>query len=387
MMITPADFNTHIVFVSQQTAPNYFPALDPGFAPSCMVLVTTPEMQATANSLTDALRNAAPRLSIERFDLENGYDLLQLADALEQLIADLKNRGLKPLFNITGGTKAMTIAAMIATENSDTPAFYLPLNADEVVFVRELQTVRLNTTTSLKSYLQLYGFRMEPQPESMPFREALKKLAESFVATASFRKVYPTINYLASKAAGSLDVHMDEAGALPDAAEALLDKLEEASLLTIRGKTIRFADEPSRFFVNGGWLEDLSAGEAIKAFPNARIFKNVKIVRVEGHKDQSLLEGSDNELDVVFMENGKLCILECKTLGDNDKNKLDNALYKLDALSQALGKTVCPILISYMPLRDADKQRAKDRNIGVIAGDDLKRLGERLKSIIRNREF
>lgn len=387
MTLSLCDYDTHIVFVSRQTMPNYLPALDPNLGPNNMVLVRTSEMRDTAKSLSEALLNASPNLQIEYCDLDGSYDLLELSEKLESLIQDLKSRGLKPLFNITGGTKTMTIAAMIATENTSVPAFYLPLNSDEVIFVRELETVRLNTSISLKNYLMLYGFRMEIKPDALPYRIELKNLTKQLIETTSFRDAYPTINFLAAKAKGTLSVDLDEAGTISQAGNALLDQFESAGLLSIKAKKMLFAGESARFFVNGGWLEDFTAAEAINAFPEAKIHKNVKIIHVEGHKTKSNLAGTTNELDVAFVYKGKLCLIECKTLVENDKNNLDNPLYKLDSLSKAIGITVCPILVSYLPVSDKVLQRASTMNIAVIAGNDLKRLGERLKSIVRHKEF
>lgn len=386
MTLNLENYNTQIVFVSEQTAPNYFPALDPQLEPKTIVLVITPKMRNPATSLAAALQNAAPALSIEYCNLDNEYDLLQISDTLERLIADLKNRGLKPLFNITGGTKAMTIAAMLATENNNVPAFYLPLNTDRIIFVRELEKLRLNTSTSLRNYLTLYGFQMETAREELAFRNDLKELAHTLVGTDSFRQCYPTINFLASKAQSCLQVKLDEVDRIPEAGNALLDKFEEAGLLHVRNRSVQFADEPSRFFVNGGWLEDLAAYEAGLAFPETKVHKNLKIVRVEGQKKEDST-GADNELDVVFMLDGKLCFLECKTTGENGTQKKEDAIYKLDSLSQKFGKTVCPILVSYQPLREAERKRAEKLHIGIIDGDNLKRFGERLKAIIRKKEF
>ena len=52
-------------------------------------------------------------------------------------------------------------------------------------------------------------------------------------------------------------------------------------------------------------------------------------------------------------------------------------MYKLDALTDALGGLrAASMLVSFQPLRSADKNRAKQAHIAVCAGRDIQRLHE-----------
>ncbi|TAL46262.1 MAG: DUF1887 family protein, partial [Methylovulum sp.] len=88
-----------------------------------------------------------------------------------------------------------------------------------------------------------------------------------------------------------------------------------------------------------------------------------------------------NELDVVFLKNNRLYLIECKT--HNDKSKADgkntDALYKLDSLKDLMGGLQAKaMLVSFNRLNDSDRRRADDLRIDVCAGTDLAQLPQKL---------
>lgn len=382
MTILSERVDTHIMFVSEHNSPNLWPALDPKIAPSHAILVTTPEMKAKAESLERTLRWAVPGIAIEHVDVPDGYDILMLADTLENMIRDLKDRGLRPLFNLTCGTKAMTLAAMTATETTKTPCLYLPIDSHDVIFVRELETMRLDCAMQLKHYVSLYGYIMREEPKTLPFTQELRDLAEELARTESFRQTYPAVNRLASEAKDKLAVSLDLLGPRSAAFDALLDRLEAAQLLTLNGRTVRFGNEAKRFFVNGGWLEDWAANAARRAFPGAKVVENARIDYIEGQNGKIDVKGLQNELDVVLWQNDRLVILECKTSNLGDEKRFEDVTYKLSALGKLFGKTVVPVIVSYLPLTEAALNRAKTLRIEIVAGKDVARLEERLKGLL-----
>lgn len=385
MTVLSERVDTHIMFVSENNSPNLWPATDRKLKPSHVILVTTPEMKLKLGSLERALYSALPGVVIEHVDVPNGYDILMLAETLETLIIGLEKRGLRPLVNLTCGTKAMTLAAMTATETTNTPCLYLPINSDEVIFVRELETMKLDCAMQLKPYVSLYGYAMREEPKSLPFSQELRDLAEELARTDSFRKAYPAVNRLASEATETLAVSLDVLGSTSPAFNALLDRLEAVQLLTVNGRTVRFGNEAKRFFVNGGWLEDWAANAARRAFPGTKVLENARIDNIEGQNGKLDVKGMHNELDVVFWQNNQLVILECKTAGLGEEKRFDDVLYKLDSLGTRFGKTVRPVIVSYLSLTDAAVNRAKSYGIDIVAGKDVARLEERLKGLLREK--
>lgn len=373
-------FDTHVCIVSQQAAANLLPAIEPALRPKHLILAVTPEMKSEAEWLQLALKESLPGIAVEKFEISSAYDLSGMIDSFLKLFVRLKDEGRTPLVNVTGGTKPMAIAALRCAECAELPSFYLELDRNVVTFLTgRHETVRLSSIPNLKAYLLAYGLRLQKAPPAkLPFTSALKALTERLLKTESFRSCYPEINYLAAQAAQSSALTA-ECAELTPAASALLDEFEQCGLLQVQGKRIRFASEEARFFVNGGWLEDLTAAIVQAEFPDSKVIPNAQVENLATQQSSSTDKTVRNELDTLFWANGNLCIIECKTSSLAPEGKSDGVIYKLSSIDRQLGKRLTPILISYLPLSDFARSRAKSAGIRVIAGGDLKRLAERIK--------
>jgi len=83
-----------------------------------------------------------------------------------------------------------------------------------------------------------------------------------------------------------------------------------------------------------------------------------------------------NELDVVFLNDNSLHIIECKT-GNLKKEKGvgGQVVYKLDSLTDNLGGLRArSMLVSLRQLKPTDQERAKQAGIRVCSGPSLKNL-------------
>ena len=91
-----------------------------------------------------------------------------------------------------------------------------------------------------------------------------------------------------------------------------------------------------------------------------------------------------NELDVAFLADNRLYVIECKTRhwrGTGEDGPGAEALYKLDSLKDLLGGLQArAMLVSYRDLPDPDRRRAGDLGIEVCAGGQVKRLMDGLLS-------
>jgi hypothetical protein len=86
-------------------------------------------------------------------------------------------------------------------------------------------------------------------------------------------------------------------------------------------------------------------------------------------------------MDVTFLKDNRLYIIECKTkrYSANDQGAGADTLYKLDTLKDLLGGLQAKaMLISFTELGDYDKQRAGDLNISLCCHKQLPKLSEHL---------
>lgn len=148
-----------------------------------------------------------------------------------------------------------------------------------------------------------------------------------------------------------------------------------AGLLTFSGDQLQFADERSRAFVNGVWLEEFVFSEINKLRNKLPEIQDVaRSVEVQWNFGKSKVS---NELDVVFLANNQLYIIECKTRNFSEQPKNStNTLYKLDALVTKIGgQTAKGMVASYGQFNDYNKERAALMDLKLCEGENLLEVG------------
>lgn len=374
--------HTHLCFVSQQAAANLLPLLDRDFAPKRVLLTVTPQMSEAARSLEEAIKLLPYPIECERVPLDDAYDVEKLEDLLLTFIEKL-DKG--TAVNLTGGTKLMSLVAQRAAQLAELDSFYLQHDTGEVLYfganVRGVRKIPLRFAKPLLPYLRAYGFRVEETKRGMPFTRELLTLSEELVRSDSLAKLVPTLNYLASVAKDTLSIDGKDVDRDP-ALAALFDRLIDGGLLSIRGDKIRFTNEETRFFVNGGWLEEYVSDVIRKLrLPGLLVETNLTVEYCEGHESKTNLSGTHNELDVPVWYRNRLFVFECKTI-DYGKNDANDALSKLGLLAKRLGSAVQAVLVTFVPLKEKDLQRAKDQKIKVLTRSDLRRGGEVFRALL-----
>ena len=93
-----------------------------------------------------------------------------------------------------------------------------------------------------------------------------------------------------------------------------------------------------------------------------------------------------NELDVVFLADNRLHLIECKTRqfkGEGEDSPGAEAIYKLDTLADLTGGLQArAMLVSYRDMSGHDRNRARDLGIAVCAGGQLRHLERHLRDFI-----
>ena len=165
----------------------------------------------------------------------------------------------------------------------------------------------------------------------------------------------------------------------------LLDLLLKHEVVKKIDKSVQFVNKEARFFANGGWLEDYVycvVSDLIDEIPCIQdLSRAVELQRM--HKGDSI----KNELDVVFLANNRLFLIECKT-AKWEKSSADgkgaHAVYKIDTLKDVLGGIQAEaMIVSYQPLRANDRVRASDLNILTVSNTEIQSLKTIIKGWIK----
>ena len=231
----------------------------------------------------------------------------------------------------------------------------------------------------LSDYLEVHGYHLEQEmaPSTRFLSDKAHDLQKTLVLNAqTFSEAIGTLNRLANEAEKqrTLSTYIPEFR-IPSF-DNLLDKFQNADILSVSGNTLRFTSEDARFFANGGWLEDY-VFDIVRKLQLQDCMKNCEVYK------QSRF-ASKNEIDVALMAKNRLYLIECKTRNFSRDEKIgQDTLYKLDSLLPDLGGlNARGMLVSYRQLDGATRKRANDNRIKVVEASQLQGLENQIRTWI-----
>ena len=377
---------TQICLVSDQPVPNLTPLLDGTLRPQRVILLVGNGKERQAGWLEGVIRRHG--LKAERWNLGDAWDIPaiqhRVLELLERMPEELGRRTVA--LNATGGTKPMSIAAYEAFRAYELPVFYVHPERDRLIWIHPegRPAHELADRVRLEAFLEIHGAR--PRRElrrSIPDPEILEIGAEIVARIDRFGTALAQLNWLAASAEGSLRSKRVEPSRGP--LVELIELFEQGGYLQREDDFLRFPGEQSRFLVNGGWLEFL-AFDAVRSIrhDDPHIQDIAFGVEVEREQNGNAVR---NELDVVFLRNNRLHIIECKTRrfhGKGEGTPGAEALYKLDSLRDLMGGLQArAMLLSFQEMGRHHHTRARDLGIRICAGAALRRLREHLQRFIQ----
>ncbi|CAA6820318.1 MAG: DUF1887 domain-containing protein [uncultured Thiotrichaceae bacterium] len=371
--------HTHVYLVSAQATPNVTPALDLSLRPKRVILLVSKDMQARADWLEQVLKEATG-VDVSRWLIDHPWDIEHIQTRMMELLEHYQNESLA--LNATGGTKPMSIAAYETFRAYELPIFYVHPEKDQVVWLYPTGWPRheLADRISIRHYLMAYGSQVLSKG-SPNIPSGYQEIAEDLIRDIEyFSSALGVLNYFANTAERTLTSKPLGQGNHSAALLDLLDKLEAQGIIDGNRRRLTFSSEAARFFANGGWLEQyvLKTINALKR-DIPEIQETAMSLEVERGKKVR------NELDVAFLADNKLHVIECKAknFSKPDDNSGVETLYKLDSLTDVLGGMQArSLLISYKPLRGADQKRAGELKVQVIQEKQLQQLRSLLRQWI-----
>jgi len=237
-----------------------------------------------------------PENSIERIIIPDSG----LNEILEKLESIEFPKESSFIVNLTCGTKIMSIGVYQFFSSYISSFYYLPIGKNSIENLRTGEEVPLKYRLNVKEYLSLYGL----------FAEEDNSFLYSAEHTFSLFERFKNVNFHRTKL-----VEISNARSLP-----------------------RHRD---RKYYSGIWFEEYVYLRIKKELnlENDKILKNVKIYR-------NLSKTPDNEIDLIFIKENKLFIVECKVsmIGNPKsgeyKKLLEQYMYKLAAISKDFGLIV-----------------------------------------------
>ncbi|AIL32868.1 hypothetical protein IX83_05640 [Basilea psittacipulmonis DSM 24701] len=380
--------DTHFCLVSQEAAANLLPLLDSSFKPTNVVLLASEKMKSKAENLKKALEKHRIVANVKIEPFSDGLSIAEMSKRLYDIMGNYKEKNIA--LNATGGTKLMSILANNVFTGFDKPVFYLDSSNGEVIFLNHPDTKepfvhKLKTKVELPLYFESYG---------LTYIDDEKKKASSYkfidLLIKEYRKYQDTVrtlNYYASKAQGfkaSLQ-SQDKKGVFAD----LLNTLVEDGLIRFDGHVIDFKNHKNCEYLKGMWFEErcytavkeLQDTQKNEKIQDLRLNVEIGSISYDETQKKHMNAGKNNELDVVFLAHNFVHLIECKTADAKSENSQD-FLYKLEALRNCGGSFTRNCLISYYPVNENVKKRAKDMRIKVIDGEHIMNMRNEIKNWI-----
>ena len=263
-----------------------------------LLFIDTPyvEERQIAAHLEQALgkeENSVPRVVVESDCYQEGLQTLEKANLSQDVYY---------MVNLTGGTKIMSLMVFDFFRKLNSSFCYIPIGKNTYCNIRDEQMLPLQYRISLKEYFTLYGLKFECD----------NRLLKDAQTTFHFFEKQKKLKFTLSK-----EVIHAHGGATA---------------------------EDKRYY-SGAWFEEyvyLRIKQEL-ALRDPYIAMSLKIYRND-------FVHNDNEIDVAFMHDNTLHIIECKVsmngYGKEPQQVIESYLYKLAAISKDFGLVVRPYIFT-----------------------------------------
>ncbi|MGB1256210.1 MAG: Card1-like endonuclease domain-containing protein [Thiolinea sp.] len=372
----------HLCLVSEEAAPNLTPLLDQNTRPKEVILLFAGDTRHYADWLEQVIKQASG-VKVSRWMLQSRWRIEHIQDKVLELL--VRYEGQSIALNATCGTRPMSMAAYEAFRAFEKPIFYVHPRHDQLVWMypRGLERHQLADRIKMTNFVIAYGGQvLEKGNRSVP--RAYRAFAQELIANIRhYSHALGALNWFANTAEKDLRSKPIERWHLESRPFVeLLERIRDLDLAQAHGKQLIFRDEEARFFANGGWLEQY-------VYATVNSLKK-QIPAIQDSVQGLVVERGEqvrNEIDVAFLADNKLHVIECKAKKFKKGNSKTGAetLYKLDTVADMIGGMQArAMLVSYRPLREVDLRRAREMGIEVLQEKELQNLRSHLETWILN---
>ena len=368
--------DTHICLISHQPLPNLIPLMDPAIRPRRVILLISKDMNEKAEWFATAVPS---EIQVRHHPVADPWDVESVQNEV-LLLLEKERESVEQgrlVLNATGGTKPMTLAVYEACRIYGIPIFFVHPERDRVIWLypEDRPAHELANRIRLEPFLSAHGATVEGRlNRSVPFAERLELAAGIVHRIEHYQHAIGALNGLAASAERTLRSRSLRNGR--GNLQKLIQHFAGYGLLRYEEGRLVFPNEEARFFVNGGWLE-YHIFDAVRRLRerNSRIQDIAWGIQIRRHRRGRAIS---NELDVAFLCDNRLHLIECKTrkfAGEGEDTPGAEALYKLETLADLIGGLEArAMLVSYRDIRPGLRARAADMDVTVCAGHQLRNL-------------
>lgn len=376
----------HVCLITDQPNSLLTPILDKRTRPHGVIIVASPDIEQKVTWFENTLKHH--KFPMQRWKIDDAWDVHGIQTSLQRLIESHKNDELT--LNAAGGTKAMNIAACHVFREAGLPIFYVHPKTDVLMWVNNgaRKDFNLANKINLEDYMGVRGAHVVKSGPGSINRSPLEKVEKKLVyalakAAPKINNAFNVLNRLATQADKNDRKSLKPNDLKTKGLTELLNIYQQHKFIQYNNKELVFKSYQARWYASGGWLEayvfDVLKNIQLHIPQIQDVARNVKVER------QTPTGVVPNEIDVAFLYNNSLHIIECKTQrfrrGRSSTGHGLKAIYKLDSLKDILGGIRgYAMLVALEDLSEGNQRRADDLNIFVSANANLENLDEQLET-------
>ena len=381
-----------VSLISEQTIPNIL--IGAHYKPDIFWFISTPKMED--KRMTECIENTL-RLKglltqpdpIKKVIVDQD-SLTDCISKIESLVEDITGE-VQYIINITGGNKVMALAAyeIFREIGQKVVIDYMPIGKNEFVQVfprrKPLKVSMIRERLNLDEYLSSYGFKIQNKDKLQTIKSsaiACKDASNWILNNYEHLKgllgfIYKNLKDGRGKKRYHFQSTFDR-----NPARIERDLLNRHGFELQDGLISKDMTKEEMVYLTGGWFEEYVFNEVFDL-----VLDNILDDAMTGLTIENL-GGVSNELDIAFVRDNIFYHIECKTLGEGDKDIVREEVYKKGAISTLLGKGekrafICTTLNK---ISEAIITRGQDYGIEILSLDKVRDLRNRLKERFGRRE-
>lgn len=371
----------HLCIATGQNAANFIP-LKQLQAQDIWVL-ETPDMQKqqSAKNLRTALNSALPDARLRILPFDDSTPKAMQAAALQLACDELDGKDV--VFHATGGTKLMVLAIHqqllnLAAGKGSYRLLYADTAHQSLSWLDdEPRQEPMQDVLTLNEQLLLRGYRTsnDTRPAQIQQRASERAKVTRFMGekSAQLKGFLGTLNYHARAAADGkgLARELDYLPNTNSPAGNLLELAQDQGLLIINEhyNQIVFASTAVAEYFCGGWVEEYVFLKFTGTLAPSQYTLGAQIM----HSASKI----PNEIDGIAVAHNRALIVECKA---KKQDQAQAAIYKLGQLVKQVGGLMARgLYVSAREVSDADRSRAKEYGVDVLAAEELTGLSDYLR--------